>query len=351
MSALITYCTREMVQREMGFADTARLTARVDRACRAARRDIDRLTHRTFYPTLDTRRFDIPNTGTLWLFDHELADTPTSIITGGTTMATTDYILRPESGPPYRWIEIDTSGSVSWTAGDTWQNAISIVGPFGASADSDAAGTITEAMNTSVTTCDVSDSSLVGVGDLLKVDSERMVVTNKTYVDTTVTLSGNIAASKAVTAVAVSSGAGISAGETILVDSERMFVESVSGNTLIVVRGEQGTVLEAHATSDAVYAPRRLTVVRAAAGTTAASHLDNATATRNLPPPLITEGSTALAVNYVQQGSAGYAQVLGSGNQKRDTGNVRDALGGGLSALLETVYAAHGRKARSRAVM
>lgn len=352
--AVVTYCTREMVQRELGFSDTVRLNTRVDRACRAGARDLEALCHRVFYPTTDARSFDLPVGGTLWLYEHELAGTPTSIVTGGTTLTTADYILQPESGPPYRWIDINTSGATSWQSGNTPQDSTVITGPYGGSADTEPAGATAASVATaSTTTMDVTDSTLIGVGDLLTVESERMIVTGKTYITTGVTTSGSdLTANKAGVSVPVSSGAGIIAGETILIDSERMFVESVAGNTLTVTRAEQGTVLAAHTSGATVYAPRRLTVTRGATGTTAATHTTVGTAiTRNLPPALIAEGNMALAVNFLQQGSAGYAASLGTGNRRNPSGNQRDAPGGALQELMERIYTAHGRKTRSRAVM
>lgn len=350
--AAVTYCTREMVQRELGFADLPRLNARVDRACRAGAYQLETFLHRKFYPILDSRSFDLPRDGVLWLYEHELSGTPTSIVTGGQTLTTADYILRPESGPPYRWIEINTSGSRSWESGDTPQNSTVITGLFSATADSEPAGTLAAAVaSTTVTTLDLSDSSLSGVGDLIRVDDERMVITEKAMLYAGVTLTGNIAASKAVTTVPVSSGADIHIGETIQIGSERMFVESIAGDNLTVTRAEQGTVLAAHVTTDPVFAPRRATVARGQAGTTAATHLISAAITRNLPPALISEGNVSLAINILQQGSAGWATSVGSGNKRQDTGNRRDPVGGALDVLTETLYTAHGRKARSRAVM
>jgi hypothetical protein len=111
-------------------------------------------------------------------------------------------------------------------------------------------------------------------------------------------------------------------------------------------------VLSTHTSGATVYAGRRLTVVRGETGTTAAAHTTVGTAiTRNLPPPLIVEGAQALAVNFLQQGSAGYALSIGTGNRRNPSGNQRDAPGGDLPGLLERIYTAHGRKARSRAVM
>lgn len=342
----VGYVTREKVQRALSLADIVRLNIRVDSAILAGARELEGFLHRRFYPTKGTRYFDIPQTASLWLYEHELAAAPTSVVSGGTTMASTDYIPQPMSGPPYRWIDIDHSGARSWISGDTYQRAIAITGTFGASADEDAAGDLSAAISsTSATTCDITDSSLVGVCDLIRVDTERMVVTEKTYITTTVTLSAGIAANKGVTSLSVSSGAGINTGEIVLIGSERLLVEAVTGNTLTVLRAQQGSVLAAHLTNDVLYAPRRLTVARAQAGTTAATHDSGADVLRNAPPALIEESNLALAINFVQQAAAGY--VRSRGGQE----SARGQAGRGVQDVLESAYTAYGRKTRSRAVM
>jgi hypothetical protein len=344
--ARIAYVSREKVQRALSLADVTRLNMRVDSAVRAGAREIEGFLHRRFYPTKGVKYFDIPDTASLWLHDSELAAAPTSVVSGGTTLATTDYILQPMSGPPYRWIDINYGGSQSWVAGDTYQRAIAITADsFGANAEEDPAGALTASMGTTTAVCDVTDSSLVGVCDLIRIGSERMVVKEKTYTDTGVTLSAGIAASKAVVELAVSSGAGISAGENIQIGSERMYVESILGDTLTVLRGQQGSVLAAHSSSDQVWAPRRLSVARAQAGTTAAAHDNEAEIFRNAPPSLVEEGNLALAILYVQQAMAGYVRSRGSQDSSRTN------QGRGVQDVLEGLYTAYGRKSRSRAVM
>ncbi len=339
MSDLIAYCTREMVQQELNFSATARLTARVDRAIRAGAEEIHRTLHRYFYPTLDTRTFDVPAGSTLWLNDDELAGLPTAITTAGQEMTTADYILRPSS-PPYRWIDINTSGSRYWTAGATSQNAISITGPFGGWSSAYAADTLASSITVSATAVDLQGSESVGVGDLLLIDDERMVITDRTMIDTGVTLSADIAASKSASLLTVSDSDGIEVGEMLQVGSEKMFVETILGTDLVVTRAEAGTGLSTHSSGAAIYAPRRLTVVRAVAGTTAATHSSGAQVWRNSPPELVRVANLALAIAELGQSSAAYTSTSGSGDNKRVS------PGDTAQAALDRAYAAYGVRSR-----
>lgn len=341
----VCYVTRERVQAVLRSANLLRLNSRIDDAIQVASGQVEGDLHRKFYPTLDTREFDLPQTRSLWLYEHELAAAPTTIVSGDTTMTTADYILFPQSGPPYRWIDVNTSGSVSWESGDTPQRCIAITGSFGGSADELLSTTLSTTINSSTTVVDIADSSAVGIGDLIKLDSERMIVRDRSFITTTATLSADIAASKSVVSLTVSNGALITAGEYILIDSERMFVETISGNTVTVSRAEQGSALAAHTSTAVVLAPRRLAVQRAQAGTTAASHDAPASIYRNVAPPLVTEYALALTLNYLQQGSNAYTRQPGAGE------NSQAAAGSDLRTAYEAAYTAHGAKWRSRAVM
>src|SRR5687767_14979645 len=105
------YCTREQVSAALG--DTARSATAIDRATLAASREVERLTHRRFYPTTATRYFDWPprqqsESWRLWLDDDELISV-SSITSGG--IALSDYFLEPaNSGPPFTHIDVDLSG-------------------------------------------------------------------------------------------------------------------------------------------------------------------------------------------------------------------------------------------------
>ena len=109
----VAYCTREDVQRALNLADIPRLNNRVDQAVMTGARQIHGLLHRVFYPTTKTVLFDQPNGANLWLYELELSAAPTAILSGGVSMTIgTDVFLRPKSGPPYRWLEVSSTGTV-----------------------------------------------------------------------------------------------------------------------------------------------------------------------------------------------------------------------------------------------
>jgi hypothetical protein len=199
--------------------------------------------------------------------------------------------------------------------------------------------------STSATTITVTDGSLVGVGNQLIIDSERLIVTDRAMTTTSQTLAGNLTADKAVTTVPVSSGAAFAPFETILIDSERMLIVDVTGNNLTVKRGWDGSVLAVHTSGVTVYSPRLLTVVRGACGSTAATHLISAAVTRWLPPPEAQSLCIGETLNLLQQESSGFARQIGSGDFAREV-NAR-----GLKDLRQEVYGTElRRRARSWAV-
>lgn len=352
------YCTREMAQRALDVRETARAAGQIDRAIEAAADAIDGgalgatrgsgLLKRRFFPELETRYFDWPNSQRarswrLWLDQHELISV-TTLTAGGTTIAASDYFLYPSDGPPYNRLEIDLDSSAAFASGDTHQRAIAITGVWGYTTDTASAGTLAEALDASETAVDVSDSSLIGVGDLIQVDSERMLVTNKTMLDTGQNIGGNLTASNSDVTVAVSDGTGYAVDEVILVDSERMLIVDIAGNNLTVKRAWDGSVLAAHTSGADIYALRTLTVVRGAYGTTAATHDSGAAISRHEVPSLVRDLSLGLALVQLLGEQAGYARTAGSGEGQREV------TGRGLAALRRDCYAAYGRKARIRGV-
>jgi hypothetical protein len=340
----IPYVTREMVQDAVPSTGTPRFDARIDQAILAASRDVEGFLHRRFYPWTGTRYFDQPDDTTLWLYEHELAEAPSEIISGALTMTTADYILQPQSGPPYRWIDVNYGGSVSWSSDATPQNAIAITGTFGYPATVTAVAALSGAVNSSVTTLTLAAGAAVGTGSLILVDSERMLVTRLSSAATGATLAADLAANKGLTAVTVSSGALIGVGERILIGSEYMNVQDIAGNVLIVERAVRGSVLAAHTAGAIVYAPRSATVVRGILGTTAAAH-DNADVVSTITAPsLVQELVLAFAINNVQQSLGAYTRPRGTGD------NRSNQPGRGISEIAEDAYTAYGRKARSRAV-
>ena len=337
----VRYCTREEVLSALD--DSARSSASVDRACESASRAVEHLTHRRFYPEIATKYYDWPNqqhssSYRLWLDDDLLS--ATSITAGGALL--TNYFLEPANdGPPYNCLETNLSSSSVFGSGSTHQRAIAITGSWGADDTQVPAGATAEALDDVETEIDITNGAVVDVGDLLLIDTERLLVTERTWLTSGQT--GSLTADKAAVTLAVSSGAAFNVGERLLIDAEELLITAVAGNNLVVKRAQAGTVLAVHSTAT-VYTSRTLTVARGVLGTTAATHLTAAAITRLDPPAEAREYALALAINRVLQEAGGYSQSTGSGETKAD------AVGGGLDALRRQCYDSLARKARSRAV-
>lgn len=345
------YVSREEVKAALDVAATAYADTRIDRAIEAASDNVDGLCHRRFWPWTGTRDFDWPDDQgappwRLWLDSNELVSI-SALTSGGTVVTPADYFLRRGDDldePPYTHLEIDLSSQSGFSAGRTHQRAITVTGVFGSCADTAPAGATAEAVDGSETAVDVTDSAAAGVGDMLLVDSERMLVTGKAMLTT-----GQVLGSPALTASAanvtlnVTTGSAYTPGETVLLDSERMIILDVAGNALTVRRAYDGSVLAAH-TGSTIYAPRTLTVVRGFGGTAAASHNTGAAIVRHVPPPLVRDLTLAYALNQHLQESAGYARTAGAGD------HLIEVLGRGVKQIEADCYQRHGRKARVRAV-
>jgi hypothetical protein len=358
----VTYCTREMVKRALDIKETARTDGQVDRAIEAASDTIDGgatganrgagILKRRFYPEVATRYFDWPNrqyarSWRLWLDQYELVDV-TELTAGGVTIASSDYFLRPDDGPPYTHVEINLGGSAAFGSGDTHQRAIAIDGTWaGCAATTAAAGSLAGALDDAASVVAVTDSALIGVGDLVQVDEERMLVTSKSMLDTGVNIDAGDSLTAAASDVSITMSTTTNAptvDEVILIGSERMLVVDVAGSVLTVKRAWDGLVLAAHAGGADIYAPRTLNVVRGAYGTTAATHTDSTAVGRHIVPGLVRDLALGLALVQLLGEQAGYARTAGTGD------NQREVTGRGLAQLRKDCIAAYGRKARIRGI-
>jgi hypothetical protein len=228
----------------------------------------------------------------------------------------------------------------------TWQRSISIIGTFGFRADEDPGGSLTSAIiDTTGVSVAVSDSGSIGVGSLIRIDSERMNVSGKSMVTTGQTLQADIAASTAAVSVEVTDGTSYFVNEIILIDSERMLIVDIASDSLIVKRAWNGSVLSAHSMGATIYAGRLLTVTRGVLGTVAATHLIDSPIAVQSYPPLINQLSIAETTNSLTEVRAGYSR------QGRSTGTVAiEATSKGLEDLRAQAFSTFGRQSRSRAV-
>jgi hypothetical protein len=349
--------------RALDYKETSRSHGQVDRALESASDDVEGLTHRRFYPQVATRSFDWPDLNRsrswrLWLGANELVSVAT-LTSGGVVIPPSAYFARRSDNleePPYTHIEISLDSSATFGGGVTTQRDISVAGVFGYTAAERTAGALAGALNSSQATVDVTDSAAIGVGHLIRVETERMLVTDRGMLDTGQNLAGNLTASMAEVTVPVANGTAYGIDEVILIDAERMLIVDIAGNNLIVKRQWDGSTLAAHTTGADVYASRRLTVERAAQGTTAASHGSGTAIARHTPPGLIRDLCVAEALDQMLQEPAGYARagsVQDNSHNSISVSNIRSSkyqLGLGIDGLRDRAYAAFGRKARIGAV-
>ena len=346
------YATREQVKRALDVSETARNNAQIDRAIASASRSIEALCHRTFYPWDGIKYIGYPrrnenSSWRLWLNEHDLVSV-SSLTSGGTTVSASDYFLEPaNSGPPFTSIELDLESNAAWTTGDTWQRNVVVTGTWGFWDEQESVGTLADNLDASLTdTANITWTypSLVGVGSILKIDSERIIVTDTSFVDSTQNTGGSLTASAADVTVAVVSGTGFFVGEVIRVDSERMLVVDISGNNLVVKRAWDGSVLATHLTNTDVYGRTGIEISRAQLGSALAAHTSTDVVYRYVVPSGVNDLCIAEAVTQLQNEQSGYGKSVGSGEGQMD------APGRGLSSMRTAIRTEYGRKARHRAI-
>lgn len=354
----VFYVTREEVQDAFDVREAAHRSAQIDSAIASSSDDIDGWLNRHKHglaPRTATRYFNWPQKDTaahrLWLDENEVVSV-TTLTAGGTVIAASDYFLEPvNSGPPYTYIEVDQSSTAAFAAGNTQQQAIVIAGVFGVNNDQKAAGALESAVaSTSTTTVDVTRGDVIGVGSVLTVDSERMLVTGKGTIDSTQNLASAMNALKNDQTVDVSDGTAFFVGELILIDSERMRIVDITGNNLTVIRGYDGSTLAAHLIAADVYVYRRLTVERGALGTTAATHLDAASVSVWDVPSLVKDLAKAEAITRLEQEWSAYGARVYSDEAERDSSGTEVVAGRGLTDLRKACARRYKRKFRKRAV-
>lgn len=355
----VFYCTREEVQDAFDVRQAAHRSAQIDSAIRSASDDIDGWLNRHKHglaPIHATRYFDFPSRNfsaatRLWLDENELIELD-SLTAGGVAIASSDYFLEPvNSGPPFTYIEINLNSQAAFSNSGTSQRAIRGIGLWGINDEQRSAGQLVAAIaSTSTTSVDVSDATLIGVGSLITIDTERMIVTGKAPLTTGQTLVSAMSSTKSDVVVDVADGTQIKVGETITIDSERMKVTEVIGNNVTVVRAYDGSVLAAHLLGATIYADRRLTVERGARGSTAATHLIAAPVTTWIVPDLVRDLARAEAITRLEQEFSAYGARVYSDEAERDSSGTDVVAGRGLTDIRKACARKYKRKFRKRSI-
>lgn len=347
---MLVYATREDVKDALNVASTARSNGQIDRAIASASRSVEGLTHRKFYPQTGIRYFDWPERHLfkpwrLWLDDDEVITVDT-LVAGGVTIPDTDYFLEPaNTGPPFSHIEIDLASDSEFANVDTHQRAIEVTGVFGYTADEETIGELAAnlAADATATASVTFTTARIGVGNILRINDERMVITRRTMVDSTQNIGADLTASQSDVTVAVTDGTAFAEEAVLLIDSERMLVIDVAGNNLTVKRAWDGSVLAAHTTGADVFTLTGIELDRAQLGTTLAAHTSGDPITRHVVPGLVRELTIAEALNTVQQEQSGYARAMGAGETERIL-----VAGRGLEDIRIEARRRYGRRLRPR---
>jgi len=321
------YCTLEQVKQAVNVVAPAYTDSQIIREIKAAAAIIDGDLQRPFgcfWPITDTRKFDWLDhqyslTWRLWLNGNDLGAAPTQVLSGGVDI-TTGVLARngvDDSVPPFNYLEVNLATDATFMATDTYQRAIQVTGLYLACPPLEAPGGTLAAVGSSDTTAVCSNGAALGVGSVLRLDSERMVVTDKQPADTGQTLQGDMGATNTVNLVPAANGAAFAAGETLTIDGEQMLIYAVAGNNLLVKRAQFGTPLAAHTTGAHIYASRQLTLARGALGTAAAGHAAAAPIAVHQVPAAAQTLNVAETLRLLGLERSGYTMIIERGSMTK----------------------------------
>lgn len=351
----IPYATREQIMRSLEVLESAYAGHLIDAKIRAASRSAEGFLHRRFYPELRTILRDWPNHSSSPSWEIDLGDQEAiavDTVTSGGTDITADVILRRGDDlaePPYSTLQVNLSTNAAFSAGTSWQRSLSLRMLFGYSdtATSLAGGSLSGIINSTVTTLVINPLSgyfTPGIGSLIKIGTERLLLMDRRMSSTTLTTTSSLTDVQSARSFTSAGAASLAVGEIILLDSERMRIDDIAGSTVIVTRAWDGTVLASHTSGSTIYALRTFVAWRGALGSIAASHADTDPVYVHEYPALLNELVIAETVTLLEQNAGGYARTLGSG------AGTREAVGLGLDDIRERAYRELGRKNRLAAI-
>lgn len=348
----VWYATRGRVMRAADVSASAFQQLEMDSAIESASISVDRLCKRGdevrpgFAPWVGAISFDWPagvnndDSYKFWLNQHTLL-TAESAVSGGVDV-TTDLLPWPEYGPPFTAIALNEgSDSIFQFQLGAGQRSLEITGEWGMTNAEKTRSTWSLAGSIDDTTDTVSFAAPVDVGSIVRIGEERMIIEERSWLNSGQT--GSLVAQMQAQTLAVADGSAFMAGEELLIDAERVLVRDVAGNNLFVQRAVSGSSLAAH-TGAPIYYARLCYVQRGALGTPASGHSDGDAVAIHDVPKLIEQLTVAYALDQRQQELAAYARTIGQGEGQRNTS------GAGIKDLEQRVILAYGRPLRHRAV-
>ena len=238
-----------------------------------------------FIPVTATKRYD--GTG-----DIDLTVAPllavTSIVDDGDSLVSADYLLYPrnrwwENGP-YTRIRTDPDAT-TLNAWSLEEDIVVVTGRWGLYEES---GSTDATVQNDPLAAD-GTSLIVDNGSKIRPGLVLLIAAEQTFIESTGTTTDSTAdTAEAVDnseeAIDTSDGTKVAIGEIIKIDNEKMLVLDIQSNTIVVERGWGGTTRAAHNTSVNVNVYRTFTVKRGVNGTTAAEHAQDVAISKYIPP-------------------------------------------------------------------
>lgn len=348
--ARLWYATLESVKRAADVNDSALADALVRESLDAGMDAVHGLLKRQFAPILDTKYFPWPQDryqrpNVLYLDRHEVYSVTALTVAVGdtnTVVPASDIHLGPAPhGPPYSEITLPDGAATVLQRGTDQARSISLQALYCGASSLDEVQAATTVSTLSGTSLTVSDVSRIETGSLIRVGTERLIVTARSWID-----SGNLepvtlTANANDTAIPVTSGSAFHVGEDILLDAEQMTITAIAGDTLVVKRARNGTALAAHTAVIEVYVQRALTVARGQLGSTQADQASTGLAVWLFQfPGLAVQLHRAETQVNMEQSRSAWARVSGGGE------TATEAVERGLARLRKDARRALGRKFR-----
>lgn len=150
-----------------------------------ASRFIDEQACRHFYPTIETRSFDLPGDRELW-FDDDLLELTTLTNGDDTTIASSEYILQPTNYYPKYALKLRQASSIVWLYDDdgNTEQVLDVLGFWGyhdqySKRAWHLGGTLGAAMaDTTTLTLTMTAGHTLAAGNIIKIDSELLIVSS-----------------------------------------------------------------------------------------------------------------------------------------------------------------------------
>lgn len=268
----------------------------IDDAIEASAQDITSAPLRRIHPIENhTVKYDWPpkdksRNNILWFNDVDVLEI-NSLKIDGTLIDPNDYILHPYNvDKPYRWVELkDSSGKVFTSSADR-QHAIEINATTGYDNTMVKDGIISSVLDADdnlvkMTSCDV------GVGSLLKINSEWVNVIDRFWSQTMDILTEDADSQSNVITLTIASLGAYMPGEVIRIGQEIMRVESYSeySGDLMVQRAVHGSPLSNLKKGSVIERQDLYKLERAVLGSNLTSHAIQTDVYRWKVPPLINQ--------------------------------------------------------------